>query len=131
MIMAESYVMSVIQAPVLSPRYSTIFAANGMEVCTQPAALHKTSTWRRLCGDAKALSGSAAIRAEMSDGLANCFCGQPRLNPPLNPSGGQELSGCVCCANRTPPSNTTTKHTVTLNVFSMVEIPVLEHYLDF
>src|SRR5262249_40772729 len=25
----------------------------------------------------------------MSEGFANCFCGQPRVNPPLNPSAGQ------------------------------------------
>ena len=77
------------------------------------------------------LSGSAAIIAEMSDGLANCFCGQPRLNPPLNPSGGQGLGEAACCANRSPPSNTTPMHTATLNVFTMVETPVLEHYLVF
>src|ERR1017187_4221361 len=27
--------------------------------------------------------------AEMSAGLVNCFCGQPRVKPPLNPSAGQ------------------------------------------
>src|SRR6266853_529087 len=120
--MAESYVMSVIHAPVLSPRYSTIFAAKGMEVCTQPAALHNTSTWRRLCGVANGLSGSAAIIAEMSDGLANCFCGQPRLNPPLNPAEGQGFVG-ACCANRSPPSNTAPMHKATLNDFTIVETP--------
>src|SRR5260370_13675688 len=129
--MAESYVMSVIHAPVLSPRYSTIFAANGMEVCTQPAALHNTSTWRRLCGVANGLSGSAAIIDEMSDGLANCFCGQPRLNPPLNPSEGQGFGGGVCCAHRGPPSKTTPLHTATLNVFTMVETPSLDHHRVF
>jgi len=34
--------MSVIHAPVLSPTYSTIFAASGMEVCTQPVAVHNS-----------------------------------------------------------------------------------------
>src|SRR5215471_6925031 len=37
----------------------------------------------------------------MSEGFANCFCGQPRVNPPLNPSAGQS-GGCpgaaVCWA---------------------------------
>src|SRR5208282_3913466 len=117
--------MSVIHAPVLSPRYSTIFAANGMDVCTQPAALHNTSTWRRLCGVAKGLSGSAAIIAEMSDEFANCFCGQPRLNPPVNPSGGQGLGDGACCAERSRPPNTTPMHTRTLKVFNMVETPGL------
>src|SRR5579864_2182847 len=121
--------MSVIHAPVLSPRYSTIFAARGMEVCTHPAALHNTSTWRRPSGAANGLSGSAAIIPAMSHGFANCFCGQPVVNPPVNPSGGQGLDG-ACCANSTPPSNTTSMHTATLNVFTMVETPVLEHYLD-
>src|ERR1039457_169242 len=41
-IAAASYVMVVIQAPVLSPRYSTIFAASGIEVCTQPTARPRT-----------------------------------------------------------------------------------------
>src|SRR5579864_7181104 len=127
--MAESYVMSVIHAPVLSPRYSTIFDANGMEVCTQPVALHSTSTWRRLCGVANGLSGRAAIIAEMSEGFANCFCGQPCVNPPLNPSGGQGLDGGGCCANRNPLSDTTRMHTATLNVFTMVETPILEYCL--
>src|SRR5204863_3077933 len=79
---------------------------------------HNTSTWRRLCGVVNGLSGSAAIIAEMSDGLANCFCGQPWLNPPVNPSEGQGLGG-GCCANRSPQSNTTALHTATLNVFTM------------
>src|SRR4051794_22552111 len=92
--------MVVIPAPVLSPRCSTIFAANGIEVCTQPVALHKTSTWRRFWGVASGLSGNAAIIAEMSEGLANCFCGQPWLNPPLNPSAGQDCGAGDCCANR-------------------------------
>ena len=56
---------------------------SGMEVCTQPVALHKTRTCRRLCGAASGLSGKAAIMAEMSEGLANCLCGQPRVNPPV------------------------------------------------
>jgi len=37
--------------------------------------------------------------AEMSAGLANCFCGQPVLKPPLNPSGGQ-LAGFAGAAAR-------------------------------
>src|SRR5215467_2149102 len=81
--------MVVIQAPVLSPRYSTIFAANGIEVCTKVVARQSTSTRRRLFGLAYGLSGSAAIIADMSEGFANCFCWQPRVNPPLNPSEGQ------------------------------------------
>src|SRR5579863_1614532 len=99
--------MVVIQAPVLSPRYSTIFAASGIEVCTQPTARARTSTWRRLCGATKGLSGNAAIIAEMSAGLANCFCGQPWLNPPLNPSGGQGFAGdAAFCAIPNEPVNT-------------------------
>src|SRR5580658_8461810 len=46
--------------------------------------------------------------AEMSDGLANCFCGQPRLKPPLNPSAGQaaDFAGAApCCAKSTGSVN--------------------------
>jgi hypothetical protein len=45
------------------------------------------------------LSGNAAIIPEMSEGLANCFCGQPWLKPPLNPSAGHGLGAGACCAN--------------------------------
>src|SRR5580658_2136263 len=48
--------------------------------------------------------------AEMSAGLANCFCGQPRLKPPLNPSAGQFSGFAVAaafCAKPTEPVNTT------------------------
>jgi hypothetical protein len=88
-----------------------------MEVWTQPVAVHNTSTRRRLCGVASGLSGNAAIIAEMSDGLANCFCGQPRLNPPLNPSAGQGFAGWVCCAARALHNNTRPLHAATLNFF--------------
>src|SRR5512135_1491144 len=35
----------------------------------------------------------------MSEGFANCFCGQPRVKPPLNPSAGQTrgLAGAGAC----------------------------------
>src|ERR1700682_2095651 len=129
--MADSYMMSVIHAPVLSPRYSTIFAARGIEVCTQPAALHNTSTWRRLWGVAGGLSGHAALLPAISDGLANCFCGHPVLNPPLNPSGGQGFAGCVCCAERRLQNNPTPPHTAKLNFFLIVGTRLLENRLEF
>src|ERR1700761_5399642 len=88
--------MVVIQAPVLSPKYSTIFEASGIELCTNPGALANTNTRRSLWGVAGALSGTAAIMAEISAGLANCFCGQPLVNPPLNPSTGHGPG--ACCA---------------------------------
>src|SRR5579871_1444401 len=116
--------MVVIHAPVLSPRYSTILAESGMEVCTHPTARASTSTWRRLCGVAYGLSGSAAIMAEMSEALANCFCGQPRLKFPLNPSGGQVAdprAGAAFCAKFTEPVNTRAANApVTPNAFSFI-----------
>src|SRR6185312_5782534 len=111
--------MVVIQAPVLSPRYSTILAARGIEVCTQPLAPHNTSTWRRVRGVAIGLSGNAAIIAEMSDGFANCFCGQPWLNPPLNPSGGQGFADWGCCAQKTLHSDRMAPHAAMLHFFMM------------
>src|SRR5262245_20594253 len=48
--------------------------------------------------------------ADMSAEFANCLCGQPRLNPPLNPSGGQ-VTGLAavagCCAKPAEPIHTT------------------------
>ena len=67
--------MVVDHAPVFVPRASTVFAASGMQECTKPAALARTSTLRGCFGLAGAVSGKAAIIFSTSAGLGVWFCG--------------------------------------------------------
>src|SRR5664280_3074222 len=76
----------VVHAPVLAPSASTVFAASGMQECTKPAALARTSTLRGCLGLAGALSGKAAIIFSTSSGFGVWFC---TVTPqPLAPAGG-------------------------------------------
>src|SRR3954452_1953839 len=123
--------MVVIHAPVLSPRYSTILAARGIEVCTQPFALHKTRTWRRVWVAASGFSGKAAIIAEISEGLANCRCGQPCVNPPVNPSGGQAFEEGVCCPDKRLHRKAMLKRADTPHFFLIIGTPSLTRCRGF
>ena len=61
--------------------------------------------------------------AEMSAGLANCFCGHPRLKPPLNPSAGQfaGLAAVAFCAKPTKLVNTMAVNAAPIpNAFSFI-----------
>src|SRR6185295_15322130 len=60
-ITAGSYEITVVHAPVLSPRASIVLAASGIDECTNPDAFASTSTRRGVLGAAGALSGNAAI----------------------------------------------------------------------
>src|SRR5271165_6188459 len=62
--------------------------------------------------------------AEMSPGLANCFCGQPRLKPPVNPSAGQFAGFAGAAggwAKPTEPVHTTAANAAPIpNAFSFI-----------
>src|ERR1022692_1931191 len=62
--------------------------------------------------------------AEMSAGLANCFCGQPPVKPPLNPSAGQfaGFAGTAArCAKLTGSLNTVAANAAAIpNAFSFM-----------
>src|SRR6266849_10290760 len=77
--------MVVFHAPVFDPSASTVFAASGMDECTNPAARPRTSTLRGLSGLAGAVSGSAAIILSTSGWQATCGFG---LRPPHASGGG-------------------------------------------
>src|ERR1019366_8316884 len=68
---------------------SMVFAASGMQECTKPEALARTSTLRGCLGLAGALSGNAAIIFSTSSGLGVWFWG-PGAQP--TPAGGG--AGC-------------------------------------
>src|ERR1700691_366246 len=72
--------------------------------------------------------------AEMSAGLANCFCGQPREKPPLNPSAGQfaAFAGAVaCCAKSTGPVNIAAANAAQIpNAFSCIVVCSPDRSLD-
>jgi hypothetical protein len=108
---AASYVVVAVHAPVFLPISSIIFAASGMEECTNPRAAPSTSTLRGLSGLAAALSGIAAIILSTSDWQATrgLVLRPPHASgwPPAGGAGANAAATLVspspiCCAVRDP-----------------------------
>ena len=105
----------VVQAPVLVPSASTVFAASGMQECTKPAALASTSTLRGCLGLAGALSGKAAIIFSTSSGLGVWFCGAAPRPPPAGAAGCgsaafNAVASCSCVTEPVPPASPSDSH---------------------
>src|SRR5947209_11530140 len=69
--------------------------------------------------------------AEMSDGFANCRCGQPLVKPPVNPSGGQGFEEGVCWADRRLQHSAIPRRADMLNFSIMVGTPFLTGCVGF